>query len=163
MLAFEGGLSYAPSLARLYRPSGYQMINEIDIQNFKCFERLRINDCRRVNIFVGDNGSGKTTILEAIFLALGSSTELSARYRAQRGFGGLVAGTPKGVEEAIWRDLFYLGEWQKRDIFIETKGDGEDSRSLTITRRPSQLFIPLTEKPGQEVEETISAPVKFVW
>ncbi len=152
-----------PSLALPSLPTGYQMIREVEIRNSRVFEQQSLSDCRRVNIFVGDNGTGKTTILEAIFLALGSSTELSARYRTQRGFGGLVAGTPKRVEEAIWRDFFFLGEWQKREIFIETKGDGEDSRSLTITRKPSQLFMPLTEQIGLDVQESISAPVTFVW
>jgi AAA15 family ATPase/GTPase len=46
------------------------MIHSIDIRNFRCFERLEIGNCRRINLLVGDNGSGKTALLEAIFLAL---------------------------------------------------------------------------------------------
>jgi AAA15 family ATPase/GTPase len=61
------------------------MINDVDIQNYKCFERLTINGCRRINVIVGDNGSGKTSLLEAMFLALGGTTELVIRFRQNRG------------------------------------------------------------------------------
>lgn len=45
-------------------------IKKIIIENFKCFEKfeLSLNQC--LNILVGDNESGKSTILEAIHLAL---------------------------------------------------------------------------------------------
>jgi GNAT superfamily N-acetyltransferase len=46
--------------------------------NFRCFADLNIADCRRVNVIVGDNGSGKTSLLEALFFALASSSELGA-------------------------------------------------------------------------------------
>lgn len=76
---------------------------------------------------------------------------------------GILAGPPRRIEEAIWRDLFYLGDWQNREIVIETKGDGEESRCLKITRAPSQLFIPLADQTGKQIEETTTAPLRFVW
>jgi len=54
----------------IHSPTGYQVINEIDIRRFRCFEHLHISECKRVNVIVGDNGVGKTALLEAIFLAL---------------------------------------------------------------------------------------------
>ena len=42
---------------------GYQMIRSIDIKNFRCFQRLEIKDCARLNVVVGDNGAGKTALL----------------------------------------------------------------------------------------------------
>jgi energy-coupling factor transporter ATP-binding protein EcfA2 len=129
-----------------YQPTGYQMIRQIEIENFRTFEKQKISDVRRVNVVVGDNGAGKTTLLEAIFLALASTTELGARYRAFRGLAGTFSGSARTIEEAIWRDFFYLGQWQNREIHIETKGDGEESRSVKITRAPSQLFIPLANE-----------------
>lgn len=63
-------------------------INEIVIRNFKCYEgefRLKLN--QGLNILVGDNEAGKTTILEAIHLALSgwigwkyAKTELDESY-----------------------------------------------------------------------------------
>jgi predicted ATPase len=61
-------------------PAAHQMISEIEIENFKCFEHLKISDCKRINVIVGDNGAGKTALLEGIFLALGMTSELPIRY-----------------------------------------------------------------------------------
>ncbi|MEO0416701.1 MAG: AAA family ATPase, partial [Verrucomicrobiota bacterium] len=38
----------------------------LSINNFRCFEQLSLSDLGRVNLVVGENNSGKTTILEAI-------------------------------------------------------------------------------------------------
>ncbi len=46
-------------------------IDKIEIENFKNFEKLEVNFEKGVNLFVGSNGSGKTSILEAINIALG--------------------------------------------------------------------------------------------
>lgn len=143
-----------------YISTGYQMINEIEIRNFKCFEHLPIQDCRRVNVIVGDNGTGKTAFLEALFLALGASTEIAARYRQMRGLDGTFSGSAKRIEEALWRDFFFKQEWE-RSIYIEAKGTGVESRSVTISRGASELFMPLSG--DLKGEEILSAPIKFVW
>jgi hypothetical protein len=44
------------------------MYKSISVWNFKCFERVYVNDLKRLNVFVGKNGVGKTALLEAIFL-----------------------------------------------------------------------------------------------
>ena len=44
------------------------MIKNIKINNYKCFKNFEIKDFKRINIFVGDNNSGKTSLLEAIAL-----------------------------------------------------------------------------------------------
>ena len=41
-------------------------INDIEISNYKGIESIELKDLRRMNILIGDNNSGKTTILEAI-------------------------------------------------------------------------------------------------
>lgn len=46
-------------------------IDKIQIENFKNFEKLEVEFEKGVNLFVGSNGSGKTSILEAINVALG--------------------------------------------------------------------------------------------
>ena len=43
-------------------------IDDIKIENFKCFENLAITGFKRVNLFGGKNNVGKTALLEAIFL-----------------------------------------------------------------------------------------------
>lgn len=41
-------------------------IEKMEIHNFKGIKNLKINDMKTINIFIGDNNSGKTSILESI-------------------------------------------------------------------------------------------------
>jgi putative ATP-dependent endonuclease of the OLD family len=54
------------------------MIRKIYIQNYKIFESFELEFNKEKNILVGDNESGKSTILEAINLAL--TNRLNGRY-----------------------------------------------------------------------------------
>ena len=108
------------------------MIRSIDIRNFRCFEHLKIDPCHRINIIVGDNGSGKTALLEGVFFALGTNPDLGVRFRQQRGLEAAFAGSPHGIEEAIWRDFFYDRDW-RQTISVQLTGDGPEARSVKIS------------------------------
>jgi AAA15 family ATPase/GTPase len=45
------------------------MIEDIEITNFRCFDRLKVSGCKRINLISGKNNVGKTALLEAIFLS----------------------------------------------------------------------------------------------
>jgi len=49
------------------------MIRKVHIQNFKCLRDVSV-DLERFTVFVGANGSGKTSVLEAILYALRAAT-----------------------------------------------------------------------------------------
>ena len=53
-------------------------IKKVNIENYKCFKSFTLDFNDGVNIIVGDNEAGKSTILEAINLAL--SGLLNGRY-----------------------------------------------------------------------------------
>jgi len=63
------------------------MIKKLVIDNYKLFEHIELNDLARVNIFTGDNNSGKSTILEAILFAF---VDLGSLARGLRKFSGIV-------------------------------------------------------------------------
>lgn len=42
------------------------LLKNLTIKNFRCFENFHLKDLKRVNIFVGDNNSGKSSVLEAV-------------------------------------------------------------------------------------------------
>ncbi|WP_083786910.1 AAA family ATPase [Gloeothece verrucosa] len=44
------------------------MLQDIEIENFRCFEKTRISGFTRVNLIGGKNNSGKTALLEALLL-----------------------------------------------------------------------------------------------
>lgn len=44
------------------------MLTSLEIENFKCFQHLKIEPLAKVNLFVGTSNSGKTAVLEAVSL-----------------------------------------------------------------------------------------------
>ena len=46
-------------------------INKLEITNFRCFEHLEINLNQKCNVLVGINGAGKSSLLDALSIALG--------------------------------------------------------------------------------------------
>lgn len=50
------------------------MLNTIEIRNFKTIDRLKL-DLGRTNVFIGENGAGKSNILEAIALAAAANSK----------------------------------------------------------------------------------------
>lgn len=48
-------------------------IKNLRITNFRGIEHLDIDDFSRVNVFLGQNNSSKTTVLEAIAMLMGMS------------------------------------------------------------------------------------------
>ncbi len=47
-------------------------LNKVVIQNFRCFERLEVNLHPRMNVIIGNNGTGKSALLDAISIGIGS-------------------------------------------------------------------------------------------
>ncbi|MDE5927252.1 MAG: AAA family ATPase, partial [Duncaniella sp.] len=41
-------------------------LSSIDIANFRGFERFSLNLTEGVNVLIGRNGSGKTTVIDAV-------------------------------------------------------------------------------------------------
>jgi AAA15 family ATPase/GTPase len=134
------------------------MIHSLEIQNFRCFQSLPIEHCKRFNVIVGDNGVGKTAMLEAIFLALASNPTIALRYRVQRGLESAFGGQLRLIEEAMWRDLFYRGDWDK-PLSVTLKGDGVENRTVIVSRG-AQTEIPFGE--AEQLEGRLSG-VQFRW
>jgi len=63
------------------------VINEIKIENFRGFSSLELKDLKRVNLIVGHNNSGKTSLLEGILLLSepNRSADLPEMFRAKQG------------------------------------------------------------------------------
>ena len=43
-------------------------INTLEIHNFRNYEKLKLEFNNNINIFIGNNGEGKTNILESIYV-----------------------------------------------------------------------------------------------
>lgn len=138
----------------------YLMIENISLQNFRCFERAELHDLKRINILVGENASGKTALLEGLFLAAGGSPELALRLRTWRAMGDIEVKMERGAYESLWRDMFFAFD-QARDIVISLTGSPESTRTIRIFfSAKSAITIPLgTQKGG--TQHTTIFPIIF--
>ena len=125
------------------------MIDSLKIKNFRCFRELFVEDFGTINVVVGDNGSGKTALLEAIFLSQAGTPEAAIRTRAQRGLGQQF--TPPSSRDSyhtIWRDLFYQFR-ENLQIEISVTGTPENKWSLKIFYDPNDpSAIPISKVDG---------------
>jgi hypothetical protein len=146
------------------------MIRSLQIRNFRCFERLDVNGLATINIVVGQNGSGKTALLEAIFLAEAGNPEPVTRLRLWRGLGALLGIThARPSYESVWKDLFFNQE-QDRVISISAHGTPESSRTLTISYEPPEkVEIPTSAAESasasgsQGMDSSSIIPITFLW
>ncbi len=84
------------------------MINRLTIENFRGLQRVALEDLRSVNLIVGGNDTGKTSVLEALVLLLGDSSavrNLPITFRTNQ-TGGRTTDDPNDREN-FWSWLFY--------------------------------------------------------
>jgi predicted ATPase len=138
------------------------MISSITIRNFRCFKNLTLHDLKRVTLIVGENNSGKTSLLEALFLLLGANNpEISLRLNAWRGIQQYASNW-----EETWGWLFY-GKQTAATIELFAQNETKFEQGVSIKLTPPREFevsvrgqsdLPLaTGRPGNETGK----PVKF--
>jgi len=152
-----------PTLEGRAPSSEYLMINQVRIRNFKCFKNFEQSGLRRFTFIVGDSGSGKTALLEALFLAGGSNPEIYFRVRRWRGLGSSkiqLSGTRESYE-ALFRDMFHNFD-QSADIDIRFTDSRTQSRSLQIFYEGQEVYtLPLEEK--EIGNPFLVEPIVFKW
>lgn len=99
------------------------MITEIQIENYKSIEKLTLS-LGRVNVFIGENGAGKSNILEVIALAgAASANKLDNEFLTSR---GIRVTNPEHMRQA------FSADHSSHPIFIKTKNDTDDHASFTL-------------------------------
>ena len=69
------------------------MLEQLHVRNFRGFKDLRIDSLHRINLIAGRNDTGKSTLLEAIFLlASAANPPLAVNVHVVRSEGVTVAG-----------------------------------------------------------------------
>jgi hypothetical protein len=144
------------------------MIDEIFIENFRGFSSTHISGLKRVNVIVGKNASGKTAILESIFLSAGSAgPQTTLQLRALRQLGNLlqIAGESSSYR-SLWEDVFHWFD-QDKTVSIKIVGTNSDSRALRVFYEdsPSQLlpFGLNAVSPPQPLNMAIMPQIVFEW
>ena len=147
---------------------GYFMIDSINITNFRGFPSLEVPNLKKVNLLVGKNSSGKSSFLEAIFLASGSLAAHSVfTLRATRRMGNLIMRpTDAQTYRGLWEDLFF--DFKDKRISIKMSGNpNSDSRRLSIEYTRSQAQeLPFGKESASSMnlEQITAMPqIEFKW
>ncbi len=118
------------------------MLKSLKIENFRGFENFELKQLGRINLLVGENNSGKTSVLEAvqIFLSKGNLEPLS-RLMVER---GELINNPKDYLELEICHLFYGHELGLLRI-SGTNVDCTEALTLEIREISSTKFDQLPE------------------
>jgi predicted ATP-dependent endonuclease of OLD family len=115
------------------------MLKSLKIKNFRCFEEFDLPQLGRVNLLVGKNNSGKTSVLEAIHIL--DSVSLIPFWKAieRRGehlgyskglLPGMSSGMPREIEDIDNIKHFCLGHEFLTTKVISICGDVVDGNNL---------------------------------
>ena len=134
------------------------MITGISIQNFRGFRDMTLDGLARVNLLVGDNGSGKTALLEPVFLAMSNSPLAALQLRQVRGLDGIAArlGAAQPVAPQVLYD--FLGEGAN-EARIATRGQPPFARSLRVGQDPGRPILLAPNGPPTAGADTTQQPV----
>ena len=122
------------------------MFRSVKVKNFRAITDLRVDGLSRVNLFVGHNACGKTTLLESLFFLIGATNpKLPVSVSSFRGF--------PYISGALWPTYFH-----NMDVTIPIEISAEDSETseeqLLLIRpryessRPDQDAFPPTLSTG---------------
>ena len=123
------------------------MFERVRISNFRLFEEFEIADLGRVNLIAGLNNSGKTSLLEALFLLSGAGNPyMAVQCNVMRGIElgtavPAITGTRPTVNDIGSREFFYGLDMSKR-IRIEVDHAPLGRLTLDVTserQRTAQL------------------------
>jgi len=119
------------------------MIESVKIENFRCFSELEVHGLKPINIIVGENASGKSAFLEALYLAMAGLPLNLFQLREWRQMA--IPDKMKSEQmEQSWDDLFHHFN-STRPISISI----QSSHTLQIRREPTGIKFHWTLE-GQE-------------
>src|SRR5579885_1164516 len=118
------------------------MVTSVEIKNFRGFAYFRVDDFSPINIIVGDNASGKTALLESLYLALSGNAQQPFLLKQWRGQDiKFQTGSGDSAVEAIYADLFHDSK-SSDPILIASKGRGFENRQLVISKSRGDVIVP---------------------
>lgn len=118
------------------------MIRDLRIENYRLFRSFALDSLARVNLIVGTNNSGKSSLLEAVYL-LSSDDPSLALLRVLDERGEVVLGSPFAQRETRYAaggyEIAHLfrGHHQGTVNAIRVRSEADLAQSLTLTLVPT--------------------------
>ena len=115
------------------------MLKRLQIRNFRGFNALKIDQLSDINLIVGKNNSGKTSLLEAIFLLSGAgNAQMAINDNVIRGLEpGVVS-----IGEPFWKQLFSnLDTGRCIEIEADHTSHGQLTLEISLKRQHTTEFL----------------------
>ena len=117
------------------------MVKSIHIQNFRCFEDFQLDGFGRVNLIGGMNNSGKTALLEGIWVVAENQPNMVVSLKIIRYRG--TDGWRKEAKSIFWDDLFFNRDKSRK---IKLQGKLKTDRTIGVTYSINTKSLSLGEK-----------------
>ena len=128
-------------------PGSENIVQSMRIRRYRVFEDIEIAGLSRINLVTGRNNSGKTSLLEAMFL-LSCAGDPNALFISNTIRAAESATQVRMLPEAYWKPLF-LSLDTERAIEIEARHSVHGPLSLRLfLEKPDVIELPL-DKSGQ--------------
>lgn len=100
--------------------------SSLNIENYKIFKNFKIDKLNKINIFAGFNNSGKTTLLEAVYL-LTKQNHIAAFFEIVKLKNKLNKLNPLYLNKVINHDIRISGNFNDSEVGVEiNKFEAED-------------------------------------
>lgn len=148
---------------------GYQeMLTNLAMRGFRCFKSFALNDLTRVNLIVGKNNCGKTTVLEAaeLLVANGHPSAFADVARRRRGLLTLRRRYGVDISHLFSGHVYHPGTrfeltsgCQRTSASILSLDEvGEEAKNWDLTRRSTpQRALDADDEPEPEFGLRIEA------
>jgi energy-coupling factor transporter ATP-binding protein EcfA2 len=114
-----------------------RMISSLTIEGYRCFDHFEMSGLGRVNLLVGKNNSGKTSVLEAIYLLMSEGEPLSMWHLLQNRGETYLFETPSSpATTQVGADANHLFPGHRIKVgseLILSAADGSTPRRLMFT------------------------------
>jgi AAA15 family ATPase/GTPase len=128
------------------------MLKEIEIQNFRCFEQIKISGFERVNLIGGKNNAGKTALLEALLLTVAPQTRTLTMLRD---FRNESSKSLPAMPNRGWNTLFRVP--QKNKFIVIFRKEDNNPYQLEISLNSSvNLNQVLTGEGAEKIIDYLS-------
>ena len=130
------------------------MISSFEINKYRCFSEASAKRLSRINIIVGQSGTGKTALLEALFLCAGGSPQHYFNILAMRGVIGTQLRLESEAYDQFFREMFYKFEMGTIGLRMEDPSRG--NWTLNIGPGAQKELVS-----SESVDTSIYTPISF--
>lgn len=119
------------------------MFTTLEISNFRGFRKFRIPQLRRINLLTGKNNTGKTALLESLFLLCGAGNpQMAINSNVIR---GLEKASGHRIPDTYWKPLFNAFD-TANPVSISARHTAIGVLALKVTlEQEGKLMLPLDD------------------